>query len=167
MPACLLTVLTMAFCVPVPADSWEPFRFLVGEWEGAGDKASGRFTYAFDLQEKVLVRKHHADVPADKDRPVVKHDDLMVIYRAEAGNKIRAIYFDSEDHVINYTVTWSDDKRTLTFLSDEQPSAPRFRLSHVREKDDSLRIKFEIAPPGKPQEFSTYVEGTARKVKKP
>jgi hypothetical protein len=45
------------------------------------------------------------------------------------------------------------------------PQAPRFRLTYVREEDDLVAIKFEIAPPGKPDQFTTYLEGKARKTK--
>jgi hypothetical protein len=149
------------------ADAWEPYRFLVGEWTGEGDgepdKGSGRFSFAWDLQEKVLVRRNRADFPAAQGRPAFSHEDLMVIYRGDRSGPTRAIYFDNEGHVINYAVTLSDDKRTLTFLSDAVPAAPRFRLSYAKSADDSLKIKFEIAPPGKPADFKTYLEGTAHR----
>ena len=69
--------------------------------------------------------------------------------------------------MINYAATFSDDKRTLTFLSDAVPSAPRFRLSYTKGADDSIGIKFEIAPPGTPEAFKTYLEGTARRQTEP
>ncbi len=146
---------------------WKPYRFLVGEWTGEGGgepgKGSGRFSFDWDLQEKVLVRRNRAEYPAAQGRPAFSHEDLMVIYRADRGGPTKAIYFDSEDHVINYAVTFSDDRRTLTFLSDAVPAAPRFRLSYTKDQDDSMRIKFEIAPPGKPGGFKTYLEGNARR----
>ena len=99
--------------------------------------------------------------PAAQGRPASAHEDLMVIYQGGGGGSKRAIYFDSEGHVINYVATVSDDNRTLTFLSDPAPQAPRFRLSYTKEKDDSVRIKFEIAPPSEPGGFKTYLEGSA------
>lgn len=65
--------------------------------------------------------------------------------------------------MINYAVTFSDDNRTLTFLSDALPANPRFRLSYTRAGDDSMAIRFEIAPPGKPESFKTYLQGDARR----
>jgi hypothetical protein len=91
----------------------------------------------------------------------------MVIYQADRGGPARAIYFDSEDHLINYAVAFSKDQRTLTFLSDAVPAAPRFRLSYTRTADDSLRIQFEIAPPGKPDGFKTYLECNAHRRTEP
>jgi len=146
-------------------DLWESFRFLIGEWVGEGKdgQGSGTFTLAPDLQGKVLVRKNHAELPAADGRPAAVHDDLMVIYKSGDGQPAKAIYFDSENHVINYTVNFSPDKQSLTFLSAAAPSAPRFRLTYQKEADDRVAIKFEIAPPGKPEEFKLYLEGKARK----
>jgi hypothetical protein len=146
-------------------DPWEPFRFLIGEWVGEGKEGQGTgfFSLAPDLQGKVLVRKNHADLPAGNSRPAGVHDDLMVIYKSEDGKSAKAIYFDSEDHVINYTVTFSTDKQTLTFISAAAPHAPRFRLSYEKEADDRVGIKFEVAPPEKPEEFKVYLDGKAKK----
>jgi hypothetical protein len=148
-------------------DVWKPYEFLVGEWigEGSGDpgKGSGGVTFSWDLQKKVLVRKNRAEFPAAQGRPAFVHEDLMVIYQSEGGGPIRAIYFDNEGHVINYAATFSDDKKLLTFLSDATPQSPRFRLTYTKEKDDLVGIKFEMAPPGKPDDFKTYLEGRARK----
>jgi hypothetical protein len=152
-------------------DAWKPYRFLVGEWTGEGGgepgKGSGRFSFAWDLQEKVLVRRNRAEYPEVQGRPAFSHEDLMVIYRADQGGPTKAIYFDSEGHVINYAVTFSDDRRTLTFLSDAVPASPRFRLSYTKGADDSMVIKFEIALPGKPGGFKTYLEGHVRRQKEP
>ena len=146
-------------------DPWEPFRFLIGEWVGEGKEGQGTgfFSLAPDLQGKVLVRKNHAELPAANGRPAAVHEDLMVIYKSENGKSAKAIYFDSEDHVINYTVSFSPDKLTLTFLSEAIPHAPRFRLTYQKKGDDHVGIKFEIAPPGKPDEFTMYLEGKAKK----
>jgi len=146
-------------------DPWDPFRFLIGDWVGEGKEGqgSGYFSLIPDLQRKVLVRKNHAQLPAANGRPAAVHEDLMVIYKSEDGKSHKAIYFDSEDHVINYTATFSPDKQTLTFISAPAPGAPRFRLTYQKEGDDRVGIKFEIAPPGKPEEFKTYLEGKAGK----
>ena len=151
-----------------PAD-WEGWKFLLGQWVGEGSgqpgQGSGGFTFVLDLQGKVLVRKNHADYPATKDRPAFTHGDLMVIYHEAEGSPARAIYFDNEGHVIHYDVSFSEDGSTWVFLSDPTPSAPRYRLTYTKEKTGMLGIKFEIAPPGKPEAFSTYIEARARREK--
>ena len=146
-------------------DPWAPFQFLIGEWVGEGKEGqgTGHFSLVPDLGAKVLVRRNHAELPAANGRPAAVHEDLMVIYKSEDGKSAKAIYFDSEDHVINYAITFSPDKQTLIFTSPAAPSAPRFRLTYQKEAEDRVGIKFEIAPPGKPEEFKTYLEGKARK----
>lgn len=143
------------------------YRFLLGEWVGENKgsaQESGKFTFALDLQGKILTRRNTAELPAAQGRPALKHEDILILYPG-AGKGDRAIYFDNEGHVIQYKVSFADEEKTLVFVSDPSPSAPRFRLTYVREKDDVLGIKFEIASPGSPATFRTYLEGKARRVK--
>ncbi len=150
------------------ADTWKVCQELVGTWSaGSDDKTgSGRFTLREELGGKVLVRQNHADIPAARGRPAAKHDDLMVIYRGQAGKPVRAMYWDNEGHTITYTVSVADAGRTLEFVSDPVPQAPRFRLSYKWGDDrDTVRIIFAIAPPGQPERFRTYLEGTVRREK--
>jgi hypothetical protein len=172
LAGCLAAATLIFWAIPsAPADEksdpWTDYRFLIGEWVGEGEgepgKASASFTFAPDLDGRILVRKHRADVAAAGGKPAAKHEDLLIIYKGQDGKRNKAIYFDNEDHVIQYTATLSDDKKGLVFLSDPVPTAPRFRLTYTKEKEDSLRIKFEFAAPGKPDEFKIYGEGTARK----
>jgi hypothetical protein len=156
------------FWLPAAAadpDPWEDCRFLLGDWSGEGQGApgaeKGQFSFRLELQDKVIVRKHKAEVAAAGGRPASTHEDMMVIHADGAGKGLRAVYFDSEGHVIHYALTLSPDKQTLTLLSDAAADQPRFRLSYTRQKDEKLAIKFEIAPPGKPDAFKTYLEGTA------
>jgi hypothetical protein len=135
----------------------------VGEGTGAPGEGTGGFTFSYDLQNTVLVRKNYANYPATKDRPAFTHDDLMIVYQ-ESG-KTRAIYFDNEQHVINYSVTVSSDSGSIVFVSDAVPSTPRFRLTNTKMSTDKMAITFEIAPPGKPEAFTRYIEAVARRKK--
>jgi hypothetical protein len=161
----LVLLLLSADGVRAASDPWEPFRFLIGSWVGEGSgqpgKGSGEFTLAPDLDGKILVRKNHADVPASSNRSAAVHDDLMIIYPGEKGKSPRAIYFDNEGHVINYTVTSSPGE--IVFLSEAAAAAPRLRLSYKKTGNDTVSIKFDFAPPGKPDAFRTYLEGSARR----
>jgi len=164
----VLIVLTVENSTPACADddAWEPFRFVIGDWVGEGKEGqgTGHFSLTPDLGGKILLRRNHAELPAGNGRPAGVHEDLMVIYKSSDGKSAKAIYFDSEDHVINYTVIFPrNNRQTLVFISAADPGAPRFRLIYQKEGEDRIAIKFEIAPPGKPEEFKTYLEGKARK----
>ena len=146
---------------------WTSLECLLGDWVGEGGGqpglGTGEFSFHPDLQSRILVRKSYVSYPPTKDRPAFRHDDLMVVYRESDGAPPRALYFDSEGHVINYSVTASSDQKTIEFLSEVLPSSPRYRLTYEKTGSDTLTLKFEIAPPGKPDSFSTYIEAKAKR----
>lgn len=146
------------------AADWGPVQFLVGQWtgEGGGDPGtgSGAFTLAPDLQGKILVRKNFATYLAAAGRPAFRHDDLMIVYRDEPSSELRATYWDSEGHVIAYAVQPAAEGG-VTFLSDAPPTRMRYRLTYLPAGKDKIKIRFEIAPPGK--DFTTYLEAAAHR----
>jgi hypothetical protein len=126
---------------PAPLDAaLEPLRPLLGAWEGTDPtlRATGRFTLEPDLGGKLLVRRNRNDSPQGR------HDDLMIVFAVPGA--LRASYFDSEGHVIQYTVTATADRVEL--LSDEAPGQPRFRLRYDRRGGDQYTVEFAMAPPG-------------------
>jgi hypothetical protein len=149
------------------ADTWTALGSLVGTWagEGTGDPGpgTGGFSFNWELQQKILVRKSHADYPATKDRPAFSHQDLMITYQDPDGNLPKAVYFDNEGHVINYAVTVSPDAKSIVFLSELKPSTPRYRLTYVMTSTEKVEMAFEIAPPDKPDSFRTYLQAGARR----
>ena len=146
---------------------WASLEYLLGDWVGEGGgqpgQGTGEFSFHPGLQNRILVRKSYAAYPPTKDRPASQHDDLTVIYKESDSAPLRAIYFDNEGHVINYSINISPDQKTIEFVSDVLPSSPRFRLTYVKTGSDTLTLKFEIAPPGKPDSFSTYIEAKAKR----
>src|SRR5947209_18842668 len=114
--AMVLSGLFAAIAEPAEV-TWDQMRPLVGQWKASGSGApgqgEGKFSFAFDLQNKVLVRRSHTDYPAAQGRPAFAHDDLMVIYLDESSHKFRADYFDNEGHVIRYLADISQDGRTI------------------------------------------------------
>jgi hypothetical protein len=162
---CLIIFLCSSVALAQPpapaADPYAQLRFLIGEWvaDGPATAGSGHFEFAPDVQGKVLVRRNHAEYPAANGRPAASHDDLLVIYQE---GKPHAIYFDSEGHIIRYDVeTGAAD--AVTFVSESATGMPRYRLSYKKLPDGRLSGKFEIAPPGKPEEFKAYLEWTAKR----
>ncbi len=152
---------------PPSGVDWNAFKFLIGEWVGEGTgspgEGAGGFTFSYDLQNTVLLRKNFADYPATKDHPAFRHEDLMVVFQEDG--KTRATYFDNEHHVINYSVAVSIDSSSIVFVSDAAPSMPRFRLTNTKAGADKIAITFEIAPPGKPESFTRYIEASAQRKK--
>jgi hypothetical protein len=139
--------------------------FLLGEWQAIGGgspgAASGGFSFAPGLQDRVIVRTNYADYPATAGKPAFRHDDLMVLYATETG-EIRADYYDSEGHVIRYAGTTSSPGQ-LTLVSEAAAAAPRFRLSYKLQPDGALEGRFEIAAPGEPDAFRPYLSWTSRR----
>lgn len=141
--------------------SWDNWKFLIGEWIGEGNgqpgQGNGSFTFNTDLDGKILVRKSHTEFPATKDRPAFSHDDLLIVYFDFTGTPAKAIYFDNENHVLNYSVSYVNN--TIVFLSEPAQNAPRFRLSYIPLDENTVNVKFEIAMPQNLEDFKTYLEG--------
>ena len=142
------------------ADSpFRPLEFLLGEWVGEGvgqpGDSTGAFSFTFDLDKKIAVRKNHAGLKAGV------HDDLMIAFPGPAGKGLRAIYWDNEGHVINYAIESLPDG--VRFLSDASAPGPRFRLTYRKTGEKTVSIEFDIAPPGKPDAFAPYIKASARR----
>lgn len=146
-------------------DPWAEFRFLIGSWvsEARSEEGSGSFTLEPDLGGKILVRRNIANLPAAKGRPAAKHEDLMIVSREPGGKAYQATYFDNEGHIIQYSISALPDKKGLVFVSNPDRHGPRFRLTYTKGEQDKVAVKFEIAPPGKADQFKTYLEGTVRR----
>ena len=168
-----MILLVFALAVPLlleaqetkPAVDWKPLSWLIGDWTATGGggpgQGSGGFSFHEDLQARVIVRRNFSEYPATPTKPASRHDDLMIVYRE--GKDFRADYFDNEGHVIRYAIDIAGDGNTVTFMSDERSPGPRFRLTYHKTAETTLAGIFEIAPPGKPNEFAKYLEWTAQK----
>ena len=88
----------------------------------------------------------------------------MIIYPDQNVKQIRAFYTDTEGHVIYYTASVSGDGKTIVFLSDKDAAAPLYRLTYVFTAPNKMLISFEAAPPGNPDRFQKFLDGTVRRV---
>jgi hypothetical protein len=144
-------------------DSWNKWSWLTGDWVGEGTgqpgTGGGTFSFRFDLNNKILVRKSHSEYPASDNKPKVIHDDLMIIYPDLTGNPGKAIYFDNEGHTINYSITYSEKSVVLT--SEKSTNAPIFRLTYTLLENGIVNTKFEMSQDG--VKFMVYIEGKSKK----
>ena len=146
----------------------QPFEFLIGEWPATGSgqpgSAAGTAVFSHALQDSVILRTSFAEYPPQEGKPGSRHDDLMVIHAGPGG--VQADYYDSEGHVIRYSVT-SPAPGQAVFVSDPAEGQPRFRLSYKAAPDGmTMDGHFEIAPPGSPEVFKPYLSWTSRRVPK-
>lgn len=153
----------MVFGQSAQKPDWTAWKFLMGDWvsDGPAIQGSGAFSFRPELDGRVLVRRNRADLPASPEHSSASHADLLLLY-PEAG-ALRAEYFDNEGHVIHYRASVANDGKSATFVSDPAAGAPRFRLSYALLAGERVRVRFEIAPPGQPDGFKTYVEGTVHR----
>ena len=154
----LLLIFLVWLPILTAAEDWTPIQFLIGQWSGQGagepGKSTGAFSFAPDLQGRVLVRKSFAEYRAADGKPASRHDDLLIVYRDEISRQFRAMYFDSEGHVIPYTVQTITDR--VVFTSEGGREAARYRLTYTNVGADRLKMKFEVAPPGR--DLATYLD---------
>ncbi|MFT3752972.1 MAG: hypothetical protein QM800_08895 [Paludibacter sp.] len=144
-------------------NNWSKWTWLIGEWTGEGQgqpgQGTGKFSFQTDLDGTILVRKAFSEYPATKDRAAFVHNDLMIIYKNESGLPNKAIYFDNENHVINYSVQMAEE--SIVFLSTKAPNMPVFRLTYTLIETGKVNIKFEMSVDG--LNFKTYIEGKSVK----
>jgi hypothetical protein len=148
-------------------DRFAPMQWLVGEWAGEGGgtpgQGTGGFAFRPNLQGQVLVRTNYSEYPATADKPASRHEDLMIIYK-DSGNYLRAEYWDSEGHVIRYSVqALTPDE--IQFTSSMIAGSPSYRLTYKKDGPAGVKINFEIAPPNNPSFFKSYIEAHATRKK--
>ena len=144
-------------------DDWSVLEKLKGEWVGVGSGTPGdgigSFSFLPEMKGKIYVRRNRAEYPATKDRPASLHEDYMTVYRE--GNVVRADFIDNEGHVIHYVVTGNGE--AMEFISAPDAKSPRFRMRYELQGIARMTLKFDIAQPGKPDEFKNYIEAELRR----
>ena len=147
------------------SDPLQPLHFLEGTWQahGAapnGTSADGSYAFRRELGGHVLARHSRTAAckgPSDFD---CEHGDLLYVYADAPGQPLKAIYFDSEGHVIHYNVT-TPDPNTVMFLSEAGDGGPQFRLMYTL-KDGVMSGKFGMRMPGA-SDWRSYLEWSGPK----
>ena len=150
------------------SDPWQPLKFLTGTWEAkteagtAEAQVTGAYSFDFELKNHVLARHSSSascKAPSDFN---CEHSDLLYLYLEGPASdpKIKALYLDSEGHVIHYDVT-TPTPTSAVLLSDPANPGPQFRLVYER-KDAILSGKFQMRMTGQ-SEFNSYLEWSGNK----
>lgn len=146
------------------SSSWNKWDWLTGEWDGEGSGIPGEgfsnFTFSFDLDSSILVRKSHSDFSAGDFKRRVIRDEIMIVYLTN-GEPENAILFNNEGHTIKYTITYRDSSIVLT--SEPVTNSPSFRFTYEKINRDSVKTRFEMSRDG--INFISYVEGISKKIK--
>jgi hypothetical protein len=155
--------LIINICSGQQSSAWDKWNWLIGDWEGEGSgqpgSGGGTFSFSLDLDSKVLIRKSHSEYPSAEGKSTLVHEDLMIVYLDFSGSPNKAIYFDNEGHIINYTISYSDKEIILT--SDKVPNSPVFRLVYSLLDTETINTRFEFSQDG--ENFSPYIEGKSKK----
>lgn len=159
-----ILIVLASTCYAQIDNTWDKWSWLIGKWEGEGSgqpgQGGGVFSFSFDLNEKIIVRKSHSEYPAANNKPSIVHDDLMIVYFGITSNPSKAIYFDNEGHVINYRISYKE--KSIVFTSDKSSNVPVFRLTYTLLENNIVDTKFEMSQDG--EKFMTYIEGKSKKV---
>lgn len=152
-------------CFGQQSTTWDKWAWLMGKWKGEGSgqpgQGNGSFSFDFSLDKKIIERKSHSEYPATEKKPLIIHDDLMIVYLDFTGSPSKAIYFDNEGHIINYTISYAD--KSIVMISDKITNVPIFRLTYTLLSSTTINTKFEMSQDG--EKFMTYIEGKSEKTK--
>jgi len=153
-------------------DIWEPFQFLVGEWEGKGEGKSGlsqvEKNFHFIMNGKYLHLKTRAVFePQERNLEGEVHEDWGFFSYDLFKKKFVFRQFNSEGFINQYVLeSISDDGKTLIFDSEQLENAPpgwRARITYKIVDDYNLVESFDLATPGK--ELQCYIRNVLERKK--
>ncbi len=157
----ILLALIILATLPVYAadsDKLSKLSFLIGTW--TVDGAEGSTTFERALNNKIIIRKSWATVPASAGKPASKHEDLMIIF--PYGDHLRASYFDVNGYVVGYEVE-PQGKNSVVLTSDKMQGIPRAKLTYNLGANGVLAAKIDYAPADKPDAFAPSMAWSSRK----
>lgn len=171
----LMAVVLPALLIAQPEkkqDVWEPFKFLVGEWEGKGEGKSGISTVSHNFDFIMKGRYLHMMTkatfePQEKNPKGEVHEDWGFFSYDGLRNKIVFRQFHIEGFIIQYVLEDVSDEGKLVFVSEKIENAPpglKSRLTFRRLNADGLEVNFELLFPGK--DFDCYSLNTLKRKSK-
>ena len=139
---------------------WGNWLPLIGNWTGEGvgipGDGTGNFSFTFDAEQNVLVRKSLYYYLGDK--MYTTFEDSMIIY-IENGTPSKAFFSNKEGFSRTYSILYSG--KTITLITEKLPLTPVFKLTYTLIDDTTLTLKYEIARDG--VNFTTYSEEIGKK----
>jgi len=153
-------------------DTWEPFRYFVGSWEGTSKGQPGvsktQREYKFVLNGKFLhVQNRSVYDPQPKNPKGEVHEDWGLLSFDKGRKQFVLRQFHVEGFVNQYVQSTSDtDSKSLVFVTEQIENIPagwRARETYRIVSADEFVEVFELAEPGK--NFELYSEGRYRRKK--
>jgi hypothetical protein len=143
-------------------DKW---NWLIGEWKDNSSRQPGQasytFTFTFDLDRKIIVRKTNSSQQDITGKYNFIHQDLMIIYPDQTGKPDKAIYFDNEGHIINYKISF--EGKSIVFKNYDIGNNRVYRLTYTLNDNQTINRKFELSRDR--ENFTTFDQGTSIKIK--
>jgi hypothetical protein len=146
-------------------DVWEPFKFLVGRWEGTGRGQPGvsktEREYKFVLNGKFLhVQNRSVYEPQAKNPKGEVHEDWGMLSFDKGRKKFVLRQFHVEGFVNQYVQTSvAPDDKSFAFTTEQIENIPagwRARETYRIVSPDEFVEVFELEEPGK--DFEIYTE---------
>lgn len=168
----LLLLSPISAQTPTRSDVWEPLKYFVGRWEGAGSGKPGSSTiereYRMVLKDKFMKVENRSTYAPQPQNPKGEiHEDVGMISFDKARKQFVVRQFHVESFVIHYVVaSISDDRKTIVFTSESIENIPngwRARETYKISGPDEFTEVFELAGPGK--DFEVYSEGRFQRKK--
>ena len=153
-------------------DTWEPFKYFVGSWEGTGNGQPGvsktQREYKFVLNGKFLhVQSRSVYEPQAKNPKGEVHEDWGLLSFDKGRKQFVLRQFHVEGFVNQYVQTTSGaDGKSFVFVTEQIENIPagwRARETYRIVSADEFVEVFELAEPGK--DFELYSEGRYRRKK--
>jgi len=168
----LMPTLTGGQQTKLAPDTWKPFKYFLGKWEGSGNGQPGNSKtqreYRTVLNDQFIqVQNRSIYDPQPKNPKGETHEDLGMISYDKSRKQFVLRQFHLEGFVNQYVLTSiSEDDKTIVFTSEAIENIPpgfRARETYKILGPDEFIEVFEIAEPGK--DFETYSESRLRRTK--